>query len=645
MSDRLPPATGDAAIESALAAMRLRYVETSRGIIATFELIGEQLARAPDSDDLLIPLRRELHRVHGTAGSLGFHEAGRMAGAMEGLVRGWSQNPALDRERRSPIVSQFARALHEAITATVDAGVPRTRQLVLLGLPDPVADRLVAEAVHRGFAVERLDEATATSTSLIASPWGVVAMETSADLVATAGYGDAACVLLRDETAAVSFRRAAATNALDVATAPAEVLDLLDRVAGRRGVAGEVVLLIDDDPMMLLMLRALTEREGLSVETADSGVAFREALERVDPALVVLDVELPDADGIDLLREIRSDRRRRDMPVLILSGHSGADARAAAFGAGADDYMVKPVVPVEFQQRMSQLLELRRERRVSTGLHAVSGLPLPLRTMQELEARLVGRGDVEWSVGVLRPREAVLPAAETGEWQIECLRIARVVRDAGGTAGMMDEFGLALGLPLAPRDAAALLRSLAPTLTPGASTWHSGIVGADAIAAGTPRALLSVAADAYLAARDADVPARTWDPSDADIAPDVIVVEDDTALAEMLAFALNAKGLSHRTYSSGPEGLAALLRLRVYDRPPIVLLDIDLPGMDGHSLHERLRMERPGTFQVVFMSLHNSEADQLRALQGGALDYLPKPISLRILMAKLAVWRERTRVV
>ena len=75
-----------------------------------------------------------------------------------------------------------------------------------------------------------------------------------------------------------------------------------------------------------------------------------------------------------------------------------------------------------------------------------------------------------------------------------------------------------------------------------------------------------------------------------------------------------------------------------------MLLDIDLPGMDGHSLHERLRLERPGTFQVVFISLHTSEADQLRALQGGALDYLTKPLSLRILMAKLAVWRERTRI-
>ena len=224
------------------------------------------------------------------------------------------------------------------------------------------------------------------------------------------------------------------------------------------------------------------------------------------------------------------------------------------------------------------------------------------------------------------------------------MRIAREVRDTGGCAGLMDEPGLALALPLAPRDAESMLRALADNVMPGASAWHSGIVGANAIATGTPRALLSVAADAYLAARDAGVPVRIWDPSDADIAPDVIVVEDDDALAEMLAFALNARGLTHRTYSNGPEGLAALLRLRVHDRPPIVLLDVDLPGMDGHSLHERLRMERPGTFQVVFISLHTSEADQLRALQGGALDYLSKPVSLRVLMAKLAMWRERTRL-
>ena len=155
--------------------------------------------------------------------------------------------------------------------------------------------------------------------------------------------------------------------------------------------------------------------------------------------------------------------------------------------------------------------------------------------------------------------------------------------------------------------------------------------------------MITAANDAYRAARDARVCVRVLDTSSDDIVPDVIVVEDDAALSEMIAFALDAKGLSHRSYATGPEALAALLEIRVRGRTPIVLLDVDLPGMDGHSLHERIRLERPGAFHVVFISLHTSEADQLRALQGGALDYLSKPISLRVLMAKLAVWRERTR--
>ena len=81
--------------------------------------------------------------------------------------------------------------------------------------------------------------------------------------------------------------------------------------------------------------------------------------------------------------------------------------------------------------------------------------------------------------------------------------------------------------------------------------------------------------------------------------------------------------------------------MRIRGHRPIVLLDVDLPGLDGHSLHERLRVERPGQYDVVFLSVRGAEADQLRALQAGALDYLSKPVSLRVLLAKLASWRAR----
>jgi DNA-binding response OmpR family regulator len=76
---------------------------------------------------------------------------------------------------------------------------------------------------------------------------------------------------------------------------------------------------------------------------------------------------------------------------------------------------------------------------------------------------------------------------------------------------------------------------------------------------------------------------------------------------------------------------------------PLVLLDVDLPGLDGFSLHERLRVERPGVFTTIFLTARAGEAEQLRAYRAGAIDYVAKPVNLRILMAKLPSWLDRCR--
>ena len=127
------------------------------------------------------------------------------------------------------------------------------------------------------------------------------------------------------------------------------------------------------------------------------------------------------------------------------------------------------------------------------------------------------------------------------------------------------------------------------------------------------------------------------------MAPDVVVIEGDDTLAEMLTFALRARGLSSQRFTNGPDALDALLLMRPHGLTPLVLLEVDLPGLDGHSLQERLRVERPDVFDVFFLSAHASESEQLRALQGGALDYITKPVSLRVLMAKIVNWRSRKR--
>lgn len=121
-------------------------------------------------------------------------------------------------------------------------------------------------------------------------------------------------------------------------------------------------------------------------------------------------------------------------------------------------------------------------------------------------------------------------------------------------------------------------------------------------------------------------------------APEVICIEDDHSLAELLAYGLESRGYRYATFNNGAEALEALLRLDTGGRRPLVLLDVDLPGLDGFSLFQRLERERPGAFRVVFTSVHSQEDEQVRALEAGALDYLVKPISLRVVLEKIRRW-------
>lgn len=124
---------------------------------------------------------------------------------------------------------------------------------------------------------------------------------------------------------------------------------------------------------------------------------------------------------------------------------------------------------------------------------------------------------------------------------------------------------------------------------------------------------------------------------------ELVIVEDDPSLVEMLSYAFTTAGLTFKHFATGPDALEGLLGMEVGSRRPVILLDVDLPGLDGFSLHERLRVERPGAFTTVFLTARAGEAEQLRAYRAGAIDYVPKPVNLRILMAKLPSWLDLPR--
>lgn len=116
------------------------------------------------------------------------------------------------------------------------------------------------------------------------------------------------------------------------------------------------------------------------------------------------------------------------------------------------------------------------------------------------------------------------------------------------------------------------------------------------------------------------------------------MVEDDASLAELLTYGLEVRGYRFQTFRNGRDALRELLALEVHGTHPLVLLDVDLPGLDGYSIFDAVERARPGVFRVVFTTVHGTEDEQLRGLEGGALDYLVKPISLRVALEKICRW-------
>src|SRR2546422_3515096 len=120
--------------------------------------------------------------------------------------------------------------------------------------------------------------------------------------------------------------------------------------------------------------------------------------------------------------------------------------------------------------------------------------------------------------------------------------------------------------------------------------------------------------------------------------PEIVFVEDDAALAELLAYGLSTRGYRFVAYRNGREALKHLLALDVRGTHPLLLLDVDLPALDGYSILDALERARPGTYRVVFTTVHGTEEEQLRGLEAGALDYLVKPISPRVGPGKIQRW-------
>jgi DNA-binding response OmpR family regulator len=135
---------------------------------------------------------------------------------------------------------------------------------------------------------------------------------------------------------------------------------------------GRPILVVDDDAKIVRLVRTYLERDGFSVVTAGDGPAALQAIETHRPALVVLDLMLPELDGRAVIRAVRRDAEAGATPILMLSARGSTVDRIAGLEDGADDYLPKPFSPAELVLRVRSILRRSATSRDPAGAEAMS---------------------------------------------------------------------------------------------------------------------------------------------------------------------------------------------------------------------------------------------------------------------------------
>jgi len=320
MPDEPRPTVDDVMVQA-----RRQFLEAARRTLDHFEQLGVALSVDPGADVVLTAMQRELHRLNGSAATFGFPRVGRMAFALESAVKKWAPDPALDRERRAPVVARFVQSLRQEIAGhTGEFPVGGTRRLFIVGLRDAVAVPLTTEAGARGFDVERVGADELDDALHDSRPDGVIAVQGTPVGPAL----DGVALLL-------------------VGAPPHDASAILDSLEKRIADAAPPdvgsVLLVDDDPVMRTLVQVACAQAHLGVTATADAAAFRAALQAMSPSVIVIDIEVGEVNGLDLVRELRATAATARTPVLVLSGRADDATRTAALAAGATDYLMKPV--------------------------------------------------------------------------------------------------------------------------------------------------------------------------------------------------------------------------------------------------------------------------------------------------------------
>lgn len=377
--------------------------ETVEQRVAVLEQAVGSLCQNQLSNELRQQAEQEAHRLAGSLGMFGSDEGSRIAQEIEPLFEEGKSLNLKQKQHLSQLVIRLRQELQSLSrgqlleTPTADELVDQRPWLLIVSSNAALVDQLSAEAPRWGMRsqsttnpvtaraqiseqrpeVVLLDIASATS---LENYWMLLA-ELSADTPPVP-----VLVLTEQESLIdrVKVARLGGRGVLRQPVTPTQVLESVNQVLQHTHPTQAMIMAVDDDQQVLMALQRLLIPWGLHVSVLDDPLRFLDTLEATRPDLLILDVEMPEINGIELCQVVRNDARWSSLPILFLTAHADAETMHRVFAVGADDYVSKPVVGPELVTRIFNRLERSRLLKSLAEIDPLTGVANRYQSTQAL---------------------------------------------------------------------------------------------------------------------------------------------------------------------------------------------------------------------------------------------------------------------
>ncbi|MEH2128798.1 response regulator [Nostoc sp.] len=354
-----------------------RFRNSFAGQVVVLERAKTALLAGNLNEELHQQALHEAHKLAGSMGSFGYPEGSRLARKIEHLLLGdFSLSPDQISDFSQLVTALQQELTKSAVTSTAqNFPVNQTYRLLVIDDDTTLTEQLQVEADSWGIRMKVAPNlATARSLFSLKTP-DVVLLDLSFPTTEEDGLILLSEIVQRSPNIPVivftgrntladrlKVSRLGARQFLHKPATTEQIFQAIARVLPQPQTSEAKVLIVDDDPVILAGLSALLTPWGLEVTTLSQSQQFWQVLIATSPDLVVLDLEMPIVNGLELCKVVRQDAQWGDLPILVVTAHTEAEFLQQAFAAGADDFISKPVLGPELVTRVLSRIQRTRWR-------------------------------------------------------------------------------------------------------------------------------------------------------------------------------------------------------------------------------------------------------------------------------------------